>query len=80
MSLEAGRSQLYSALKTLQARWDAAEPLWHDVMKVQFVEQVLTPLQDLGAAALKAVDQMDVILRQMRRDCEGESFDVFAGE
>jgi hypothetical protein len=77
MSLEGGRGRLYSALKTLQSRWDMTEPYWQDIMKVQFVEQILTPLQEHGAAALGAIDQMDVVLGQMRRDCEGNNFDIY---
>jgi hypothetical protein len=77
MNLDGGRARLYSALKTLQAHWDNTEPHWQDAMKHQFVEQILTPLQDQTAAALQAIDQMEVILHQMRRDCEGDSFDIY---
>jgi hypothetical protein len=80
MSLDGGRGRLSAALKTLEARWDSTEPHWQDVMKAQFVEQVLTPLQEQTAAALEAVAQMDVILHQMRRDCAGDSFDIYGGD
>jgi hypothetical protein len=76
MTLEGGRGRLYSALKSLQSRWDLTEPYWQDVMKGQFVEQVLTPLQDMTGAALDAIDRMDVLLHQMRRECEGSNFDI----
>lgn len=79
MSLDAGRSQLYSALKTLQGRWDHTEPHWQDAMKLQFVEQILTPLQDQTAAVLQAIDKMDLLLHRMRRDCEGSHFDIYGG-
>lgn len=80
MSLDAGRGRLYDALKTLQSHWDVTEPYWNDTMRLQFVEQILTPLQDYASAALQAIAQMDVILHQMRRDCEGHNFDIYAGE
>ncbi len=80
MNLDGGRGRLYAALKALQAKWDNIDPQWRDTMKVQFVEQTLTPLQDQTAAALEAVAQMDVILHQMRRDCEGEHYDIYASE
>jgi hypothetical protein len=76
MNLEGGRARLYAALKTLQSHWDNTEPHWQDTMKAQFVEQLWTPLQMQTAAALEAIDQMDVLLHQMRRDCEGSSFDI----
>ena len=30
--------------------------------------------------ALQAVDRMDVLLQQMRRDCEGSQFDIYGSE
>ena len=80
MSLDGGRGRLSAALKTLEARWDSTGPHWQDVMKVQFVEQVLTPLQEQTAAALEAIAQMDVILHQMRRDCAGDTFDIYGSD
>jgi hypothetical protein len=79
MSLEAGRGRLYSALKTIQARWGSTDSNWQDTMKVQFVEQVLNPLEEQTAAALQAIDQMEVLLHLMRRECEGNSFDIHGG-
>jgi hypothetical protein len=80
MSLDAGRGRLYNAVKTLQGHWDLTEPHWNDTMRLQFVEQVLTPLQELSNTALQAIDQMEVVLHQMRRDCEGSNFDIYGGE
>jgi hypothetical protein len=80
MNLDGGRAQIYSALKTLQSHWDNTDPHWQDTMKVQFVEQLLSPLQEHAAATLQAIDQMSVILQQMRRDCEGNPFDIYGGE
>jgi len=76
MSLQGGRGRLYGALQALQARWDSTEPHWQDTMKVDFVEQILTPLQEQTTTALQAIDQMDVILNAMRRECEGSRFDI----
>jgi hypothetical protein len=80
MSLQEGRGRLYSSLKTLQAHWDQTEPHWRDTMKVQFIEQILTPLQEQTTAALQAVDRMDLILHQMRRDCEGNNYDIYGSD
>ncbi len=79
MSMQGGRDLLYGALKTLNSHWDNTEPHWQDVMKLQFVEQILTPLHEQTAAALGAIDQMEVVLIQMRHDCEGSSFDIYGG-
>ena len=80
MSLDSGRGRLYGALKNLQARWELTEPYWQDVMRQQFVEQILTPLEEQTAATLQAIDQMEVILHQMRRDCEGNNFDIYGSD
>ncbi len=77
MSLSGGRDLLSGALKTLQGHWQLTEPLWQDAMRLQFVEQMLTPLEDQTVAALQAIDRMDVLLQQMRRDCEGSSYDIY---
>jgi hypothetical protein len=79
MSLSGGRDLLSGALKTLRGHWENTEPHWQDAMKAQFVEQILTPLEDQCGAALQAIDRMDVLLQQMRRDCEGNSFDIYGG-
>ncbi len=79
MSLQGGRDLLSGAVKTLLGHWDHTAPYWGDTASVQFVEHVLTPLQEHLGAALRAVDRMNVILQQMRRDCEGSPYDIFGG-
>jgi acyl transferase domain-containing protein len=78
--LDAGRSKLYSALKTLRARWETVAPQWHDAMRQQFAEQTWTPLEDQASAALEAIDQMAVVLNQMQRECTGDAVDIFAAD
>jgi len=80
MSLDAGRSKLYSALKILEARWDTTVPYWQDAMRLQFEEQLLAPLQLQTDQALSAIDQLAVVLNLMRRDCEANTFDIFSSE
>ena len=79
MTLDGGRGILASAIKTLLAKWDTVEPHWHDTTRVQFVEEILTPLREQTLAAMEAIDQMQVLLAQMRRDCEGISYDIHEG-
>jgi hypothetical protein len=76
--LDAGRGMIYSALKALQAKWNATEPHWQDTMRVQFAEEVWTPLQGQTEQALDALDQLEVFLRQMGRECEGTTYDIHA--
>jgi hypothetical protein len=78
--LDAGRSKLYAALKTLRARWEKVAPQWHDAMRRQFADETWTPLEDQAAAALEAIDQMTIVLNQMKRECTDEDVDIYAGE
>jgi hypothetical protein len=79
MTLGGGRDRLSSSLKTLQSLWESTEPNWRDAMKVKFVEEILTPLEENTAAAMQAIDRMEVVLNQMRLECEGNRFDIFGG-
>jgi hypothetical protein len=77
MSLQGGRDLLAGALKTLLGHWDNTAPYWRDTATTDFVEHVLTPLQDDLATTLQAVDRMEAVLQQMRRDCEGSQVEIF---
>ncbi len=77
MKLDTGRGMLYSALENLQVHWDATSPYWQDAVQIQFVEQVWEPLQQQVASALDAIDQLQVLLNQMRQDCEGTDYSVY---
>lgn len=79
MTLDGGRGTLSSAMKTLLIKWDIVEPYWQDAMRHQFVKEVLTPVRDQTARLMGAIDQMQVLLTQMQRDCEGISYDIHEG-
>jgi len=76
MRLDTGRGMLHEALQTLQAHWDETSPYWQDAMRIQFVEQVWEPLQQRVASALEATDQLQVLLNQMRHECEGDDSSI----
>ena len=80
MMLDGGQGMLASALKTVKAKWEVAEPHWQDLLRVQFVEQVWDPMLDQSAKLLQAADQIQVLLYQMRRECEGASADFYSGD
>jgi hypothetical protein len=70
MKLGAGRSQLYSALKTCSEHWEHVRPAWRDVVARQFEEDCLVPLQQQVKGVLHAIDRLSGVLEQMQRDCE----------
>ncbi len=80
MMLDGGQGMLSSALKTIRARWENVEPHWQDLLRQQFEEQVWEPLQESSAKVLEAADRLQVLLGQMRRECEGTSVDIYSGD
>ena len=72
MNVDAGRGKLYDALKTLQARWAAAESVWQDATATEFREKIYLPLEALTLDALRAADRLDQLFRQVRADCQGD--------
>jgi hypothetical protein len=80
MILDGGQGMLSSALKTIRARWDSVEVHWQDLQRQQFVEQVWQPLQENSEKVLEAANRLEVMLSQMRRECEGTSVDIHSGD
>jgi len=71
MTPGAGRGKLYLSLKELRRRWELTEPGWQDVVRQQFEDKLLTPLDEHTAAALRGIDRLTQVLVQMRQECEG---------
>jgi phosphoglycolate phosphatase-like HAD superfamily hydrolase len=74
MSLSSGRAQLASAFKTIEQHWDEVCQHWRDVVRDEFGRDYWLPLANRVPEVLTAMDNMDLVLAQMRRDCgdEGE--------
>jgi hypothetical protein len=79
MMLDGGHGMLSSALKTVRVRWEEVEGHWNDAMRQQFEAQVWRALEEYTATALEAIDQMQVVLAQMQRDCEGSRYSIHEG-
>ncbi len=69
MSLATSRGRLQGALKELRARWDQAKAKWDDPMSREFEKRYLAPLEPRVRSTLSAMEKMDSILAQARRDC-----------
>ena len=65
-----GRGKLYGTLKDLRLRWDDTERLWRDPVRRDFEENVWNPLVELSQAAIRGIDRLDQVLRQMQHECE----------
>ncbi len=69
MSLATSRARLQGALKELRAHWDQARTKWDDPMSREFEKRYLAPLEPMVRNTISALDKMDTILAQARRDC-----------
>ena len=69
MSLDTGRYQLYSALKTLRERWDATLEHWQDAVQQDFAETFWQPLEDRTRGALAAIDRLAQVVVRVRQEC-----------
>jgi hypothetical protein len=70
MGMHEGTGQLAKAMKILMERWMQTRGLWDDEVAVRFEKTFLEPLNSDLRSALTAMDQMSVVLQQIRRDCE----------
>ena len=70
MKFGASRSQLYDAQKTARARWELVTEVWSDDSRREFEEQTWQPLDQMASDALRAIDQLSVMMTQIRQECE----------
>lgn len=69
MSLSAGRYQLTNAFKVLKQEWEGTENIWRDVIRRDFADHHWDPLVARMAAILTAIDRLDQVLAQVKREC-----------
>jgi hypothetical protein len=69
MSLATSRARLQGALKDLRARWEQTKAKWDDPMSREFEKRYLAPLEPRVRNTLAAMEKMDSVLVQAKRDC-----------
>ena len=70
MGVHEARGNLAKAYKELMLRWQETRAQWDDAQAEQFEEAVLRTLEADLRTANNAMDQMGILLHQVRRDCE----------
>lgn len=70
MNLRANRAQLTTLTKELQRRWEQTRLHWQDDRAREFEARYLQSLEAQVNAATAALDKLDRVLAQVRRDCE----------
>jgi hypothetical protein len=70
MGVYEGRGQLSKQMKLLLMRWNETRSEWDDANAEQFETTFLQPLEMNLRSATSAMDQMAVLIGQIKRDCE----------
>jgi hypothetical protein len=70
MSTQGSASQLESAWRDLTAAWQHTTDDWRDVKAQEFEKRFLEKMPGLLIGARQAIEEIDVLLRKMRHDCE----------
>lgn len=70
MSTQGSSSQLEAAWRDLAAAWQHVQDDWRDTRAKEFEERYIERLPGLIMTARRAIEDIEVLLRKMRHDCE----------
>ena len=70
MSTKGNASALIQAVKDLNNEWQETKTYWHDVKSQEFERKYLEDLPGHVARATAVMEELDVLLRKVRSDCE----------
>lgn len=70
MNLRASGSNLVQALKELRAEWERTTEAWRDTKADEFEKNFLEDLPHQITRTTAAIEELDVLLRKVRLDCE----------
>ena len=70
MNTRATAANLVQAVKDLSFDWEQTKTYWHDVKSQQFERDYLEQVADYVTRARAAMEEIDVLVRKVRSDCE----------
>ena len=70
MSTRESGANLVQALKELSLRWQETKSHWHDIKSQQFERDYLEDLPDHVQRTMGVMQEIDVLLKRIRNDCE----------
>ncbi len=70
MSVKSCRGALARSFRDLQMVWSQTESAWRDVKAREFKERYIAPLPDALNSASSIIEELDIVLNKIRRDCE----------
>lgn len=56
--------------RELSQQWHATRATWRDAKAVEFEKRYLEPLPNLVRKTGAAIDELEILLRKIRKDCE----------
>ena len=69
MSLNVSQSLLQQSTRELTLKWQNTRDRWDDDVRRQFQERYLEPIEPKVRAALSAMNDMQDLVQQARRQC-----------
>ena len=70
MNPRGSAANLAQAFKDLAVEWEATRTDWRDVKAREFAETYIDVLPQQIARATGVIEEIDVLLRKVRHDCE----------
>ena len=70
MSVKSTRGTINKAVRDLNVNWQQCKNYWNDVKSKEFEEKYIAPLPDAVTATSSIIDEIDKVLRKIKRDCE----------
>ena len=70
MNARATAANLAQGVKDLSFDWEQTKTCWHDVKSQQFERDYLEQVADYVTRARAAMEEIDVLVRKVRSDCE----------
>lgn len=70
MNARATAANLAEGVKDLSFDWDQTKTYWNDVKSQQFERDYLEQIADYVTRARAAMEEIDVLVRKVRSDCE----------
>jgi hypothetical protein len=70
MGMHEARGTLAKAFKELMLKWNETRAAWDDAQAAHFEQTYLRNLESDLKVAAGAMDQISILLHQVKRDCE----------
>jgi len=70
MNAAGSAANLVQSMKNLNLQWQETQASWHDSKSQEFEKRYLEPLPGHIATALTVMEEIDLLLKKIRSDCE----------